>query len=260
MASLEDLIAAQRAQAAVQQEKVGQQKAEGEALLTTEQAEINPLYDKLIGETQDAYKTGLETARTSASQAGIYRSGIRYNKELALGQAAAKQTGEYGAERTRKLSDIARRRTLLANQAALNAKEVDVNLGANIADIRYKDYQMQEAARLEREKMAQQERIAAANRAATTETPLNKAQYTAQLLSGIEPGDQSKWGTIANLIETQYGKINPGDAEDKMIRQHMYPGGETQYAAPAPSFSSKITPYITNNSFYKQMLAPLFRK
>lgn len=167
MATLEDLIAAQRVQADIQQQKLGQQKAEEAAALDTEQAEINPLYDKLISETGQAYNTNIEKARTSASESGVYRSGIRYNKELAIGAQSAQQTGEYGAERTRKLADIARRRSLLAGRTALAGKEIEANLGATVADIRYKDYQQQQAMALEREKMAQ----AAASAAKQTGVP-----------------------------------------------------------------------------------------
>jgi hypothetical protein len=200
--TLEDLIAAQRAQADVQGGKLVQQQKEGEAALQTETGEVNPLYDKLISDTQTAYQGNLDKARTSASEAGVYRSGIRYNKELQLGSAAAQQTGEYGAERTRKLADISRRRTLLASNVAQGQSEIQAGLGTSIAETRYKDYQQQEAMRLEREKMAQQAAQAAA---------ALKAQYDT-----TKPDRAS----VVSAIEGDLGSLDKNDIDKS--RQSLY--------------------------------------
>jgi len=227
--TLEDLITAQRAQADIQTLQATQSQKEGEAALNTEGAEINPLYDKLIGETQQAYQGNLENARNSASASGVYRSGIRYNKELALGSAAAKQTGEYGAERTRKLADISRRRTLLAEKSKLTAQEIQAGLGSSIADLRYKDWQQQEAMRLEREKMAQTERIAAANRAATASSSdkfdkMNIGRQLAEDIAAAKEGGANKEQTFDRLIKTYEGYGYDGNSLMNTIRGY-YDGG-----------------------------------
>lgn len=146
--SLEELIAKNRIAAQANTESAvltanqGLESSLGD--LQTEQGEIDPYYNKLIKESASNYQTNLGAARTSASNAGVYRSGIRYNKELQLGAENAAQTSEYSAERTRKLADISRRRSLLKKQTtdtigALRTKN-GADLEASIADLRYKDY------------------------------------------------------------------------------------------------------------------------
>lgn len=173
MSTLEELIAKQRASAdaatnaAVLEQNQALQTGLGS--LDTENSEIEPMYSKLINETNAAYQGNLDKARTAASDAGVYRSGIRYNQELKLGAQNAQQTSEYGAERTRKLADISRRRSLLQKQTQDNIAAIrtrgNANLEEVVAKLRYDDYvrQEQEKARI-REIQAQ----AAASRASNT--------------------------------------------------------------------------------------------
>jgi hypothetical protein len=152
--TLEELIAAQTKSANADTEAavLGQNQAydSSNAQMQTEQGEIDPYYNSLINDTNKAYKGALGQARTSAAGRGAFwGSGGLSNVEMSMGSENAGKVSEYGAERTRKLADIGRRRSLLIKERDDNIKSLRekgaAGLESSIATLRYDAYQTEQA-------------------------------------------------------------------------------------------------------------------
>lgn len=158
--------------------------------LLTEQGEVAPMYDNLKRDAQRTYEDTLQSARYSASDRGVFRSGILSNQELKFGQSYSEITSNYDAERTRKLADISRRRTLMkkqANEEIKNTKNVGAaGMEAYISDIRYKDY------------LQKQEQAAADRRAASS----NALGYANLAWDKQKYADSKKNNTVSSFLES----------------------------------------------------------
>jgi hypothetical protein len=213
MAALEELIATNRKAAEANIESgvlaVNQGLESNLGDIATEEGEIDPYYNKLIKESSANFQTALGNARTSASNAGVYRSGIRYNQELKLGAENASQTSEYGAERTRKLADISRRRSLLKKQATENANSIrakgGADLEASIADLRYKEHLRQEEAKQRMKEIYASKSGATLSPSQQKQAMLNDNQETLGIIQGLANSGM-KWGDAAKYVDNKYGK------------------------------------------------------
>jgi hypothetical protein len=159
--TLEELIASQTTAANANTEAavLGETQKYDNSLgaMQTEQGEIDPYYNTLINETNKGFKNTLGMARTSAAGRGAFwGSGGLSNVEMSIGQENNNKVSEFGAERTRKLADISRRRSLLTKERDENINSLRKTGGANlesaIAGLRYDEFKRQEEARLAREK------------------------------------------------------------------------------------------------------------
>jgi len=164
--------------------------------LDTEQAEINPAYDALLRDTGTAFDTSLNTARESAASRGVFRGGILSNKELKLGTERATKISDIVGERTRKLADVAKRRSLAKTQNAQTVAQIErtgaASFGAESSKIR-SNYEEQQYQR-------QQDALKLASSGSSKSTPewVAKAQAKSELMSDISQYIKGgKWKQVA---------------------------------------------------------------
>jgi len=240
---LENLILAQRAAASAATSSAAQEQQQalesGLGDIKTEEAEVAPYYNDLIRTTNKAYETNLGSTRSSAAARGAFwGSGGLSNKELALGTENAYQVSQYSAERTRKLADIARRRTLLKKQTAEKIGSIrstgSANLESAIADIRYKDYQT----RYQEEQANYRARLSASS-SSSSEDKYTRQQNKAGGWTFLKNGVPISVNDYANATGTDLVGALAGSATDSdknIMRVYQKLGGSNMSAANQKNF------------------------